>query len=1014
MVKKVTTEYNEESIQVLEGLEAVRKRPGMYIGSTDVRGLNHLIYEVVDNSVDEALAGHGNEIDVKLYEDGSVKVSDNGRGLPVGMHSTGKSAVEVIFTVLHAGGKFGGGGYKTSGGLHGVGASVVNALSSYVEVTVKREGHEWYIKFSNGGKVEVPLTKVRKLEEGESNGSSVKFLPDSKIFSTTHFSRERIKERLKEAAYLIPDLVVSYKDETTGDEATYEYSNGIKEYIEEISEPYGPLTAVQLNTFTDVETGIECDVAYVWVDSGSDETLLSYANNVRTIDGGTHEIGFKNALTKSVNDYAKREKLLKGGIKKLEANDIREGLMAMINIRISEELLQFEGQTKGKLGTQEAKGIVEKNTYSVLSNFLNANKDFASLIIDRSIQLAQSRENARKERDKIKTKKTSKKGLISEKLVEPNSNDVSVRELFLVEGDSAGGCYTLDSTVLLASGGCATFKELLEDFKQGKENYVYGFNRDKHEFNVYPISDVFLTKKNTQVIKLTFDDGYTTKCTPEHPFLLKDGTYVQAQYLTKDVPLRSMYIGETKKGHLRYSLNDKMVHRMVAEKYLGGIPEGYVVHHKDHNKKNNVPSNLEIMDHSSHSSYHATIQMNSEEFRYNLADLHSERYENDENYRKETLTRLDEAQREYWSSDENRQAQSARTTKHFEDNPEAKEHNSKKAKAQWENEDLRKWRAEKTREQMADPEMKRRKLESEVIKRKNNCLKAMKDMEVSGIDVTKANYEQFKKDNSLVKKCYKWDTAIEKFETEDNLRESLATFNHRVVKIEWLTEKEDVYDITVDEVHNFALGNGVIVHNSAKSGRNRVTQGVLPLRGKVLNTEKASLEKAMLNKEIRTLIEVIGTGFGDDYNPDKLRYDKIIILTDADVDGSHIQVLLLTFFYNYMPRLIMDGHLYIAKPPLYALKDKKGKYKYYWDKTEVRNAIKETDTLMRFKGLGEMDAMQLEFTTLNPDSRVMSQVTIDDRLGSTLLFNRLMGDDTAPRKKWIESNVDFTADTDIL
>ena len=640
MVKKVTNEYNEESIQVLEGLEAVRKRPGMYIGSTDVRGLNHLIYEVVDNSVDEALAGHGNEIDVKLYEDGSVKVSDNGRGLPVGMHSTGKSAVEVIFTVLHAGGKFGGGGYKTSGGLHGVGASVVNALSSYVEVTVKREGHEWYIKFSNGGKVEVPLTKVRKLEEGESNGSSVKFLPDSKIFSTTHFSRERIKERLKEAAYLIPDLVVSYKDETTGDEAKYEYSNGIKEYIEEISEPYGPLTAVQLNTFTDVETGIECDIAYVWVDSGSDETLLSYANNVRTIDGGTHEIGFKNALTKSVNDYAKREKLLKGGIKKLEANDIREGLMAMINIRISEELLQFEGQTKGKLGTQEAKGIVEKNTYSVLSNFLNANKDFASLIIDRSIQLAQSRENARKERDKIKTKKTSKKGLISEKLVEPNSPDVSKRELFLVEGDSAGG--------------------------------------------------------------------------------------------------------------------------------------------------------------------------------------------------------------------------------------------------------------------------------------------------------------------------------------------------------------------------------------SAKSGRNRVTQGVLPLRGKVLNTEKASLEKAMLNKEIRTLIEVIGTGFGDDYNPDKLRYDKIIILTDADVDGSHIQVLLLTFFYNYMPRLIMDGHLYIAKPPLYALKDKKGKYKYYWDKTEVRNAMKETDTLMRFKGLGEMDAMQLEFTTLNPDSRVMAQVTIDDRLGSTLLFNRLMGDDTAPRKKWIESNVDFTADTDIL
>lgn len=989
----------------------------MYIGSTDVRGLNHLIYEVVDNSVDEALAGHGNEIDVKLYEDGSVKVSDNGRGLPVGMHSTGKSAVEVIFTVLHAGGKFGGGGYKTSGGLHGVGASVVNALSSYVEVTVKREGHEWYIKFSNGGKVEVPLTKVRKLEEGESNGSSVKFLPDSKIFSTTHFSRERIKERLKEAAYLIPDLVVSYKDETTGDEAKYEYSNGIKEYIEEISEPYGPLTAVQLNTFTDVETGIECDVAYVWVDSGSDETLLSYANNVRTIDGGTHEIGFKNALTKSVNDYAKREKLLKGGIKKLEANDIREGLMAMINIRISEELLQFEGQTKGKLGTQEAKGIVEKNTYSVLSNFLNANKDFASLIIDRSIQLAQSRENARKERDKIKTKKTSKKGLISEKLVEPNSNDVSVRELFLVEGDSAGGCISKSTPVLLSSGKTVTVCELLKRFEQGEKDYIYGFDIEKNEFNVFPVLDVFKTKSNAEVIKLTFDDRTTLVCTPEHPILLRSGEYKQAKDLTTKDSIRTLYL-QDQHGYVFNAVNKDYMHKTVAKKYLGEQGLNMDVHHKDFDKRNNHPINLDYLTHEDHASLHNGMNRENGLYEnqdpYRLANLHSERYANDENYRKETLTRLDEAQREYWSSDENRQAQSARTTKHFEDNPEAKEHNSKKAKEQWENEELRKWRAEKTREQMADPEMKRRKLESEVIKRKNNCLKAMKDMEVAGIEVTKANYEQFKKDNSLVKKCYKWETAIEKFETEDNLRESLATFNHRVVKIEWLTEKEDVYDITVDEVHNFALGNGVIVHNSAKSGRNRVTQGVLPLRGKVLNTEKASLEKAMLNKEIRTLIEVIGTGFGDDYNPDKLRYDKIIILTDADVDGSHIQVLLLTFFYNYMPRLIMDGHLYIAKPPLYALKDKKGKYKYYWDKTEVRNAMKETDTLMRFKGLGEMDAMQLEFTTLNPDSRVMAQVTIDDRLGSTLLFNRLMGDDTAPRKKWIESNVDFTADTDIL
>ena len=1007
-------EYNENSIQVLEGLEAVRKRPGMYIGSTDVRGLNHLVYEIMDNCVDEALAGYGDEINVTILADGSVEVIDRGRGVPVGMHATGKSTVEVIYTVLHAGGKFGAGGYKTSGGLHGVGSSVVNALSSYLEVTVKREGYEWYIKFSNGGKVEVPLTKGRKLEDKNETGTTVRFMPDASIFTTTHFSRDRIKERLKEAAYLIQNLRVNYKDEVTGDEESYCYENGIKEYIEEISEPYGPLTEVQTINFRDETVDLECDIAYVWVDNGSDETVMSFANNVRTPDGGTHELGFRTAITRAVNDYAKREKLLKGTIKKLESSDIREGLMAMLNIKIPEDLLQFEGQTKGKLGTTEAKAFVEKNTFNVLSNFLNANKDFANLIIDRAIQLAQSRENARKEKDKAKSKKASKKGLISEKLVEPNSTDVSVRELFLVEGDSAGGCYTLDSTVLLANGECMTFGELLRDFKSGKENYVYGFDKDKHAFNVYPISDVFLTKKQTQVIKLTFDDGYTTKCTPEHPFLLRDGSYVQAQYLTKDVPLRSLYMGETKKGHLRYSLDHKMVHRMVAEKYLGEIPDGYVVHHKDENKKNNMPSNLEFMTHAAHSSYHATKQMNGEDFRYNLANLHSERYESDENYRKETLTRLDEAQREYWSSDENRQAQSERTKKHFEDNPAAKERNSIKSKEQWKDEDLRKWRAEKTREQMADPEMKRRKLESEVIKRKDNCLKAMKDMEVSGIEVTKDNYEQFKKDNSLVKKCYKWGTAIDKFETEENLRSELATFNHRVVKIEWLTEKEDVYDITVEEVHNFALGNGVIVHNSTKSGRNRKTQGVLPLRGKVLNVERADLQKAMNNKEIRTLIEVIGTGYGDDYNPDKLRYDKIVILTDADVDGSHIQVLLITFFYKYMPRLIADGHLYIAKPPLYALKDKRGKYKYYWDKNDVRNDMKETDSLMRFKGLGEMDAKQLADTTLDPEKRVLKQVQISDRLSTTILMNKLMGDDADARKKWIEANVDFTVSEDIL
>lgn len=1010
-------DYNENSIQVLEGLEAVRKRPGMYIGSTDVRGLNHLVYEIMDNCVDEALAGYGDEINVTILADGSVEVIDRGRGVPVGMHATGKSTVEVIYTVLHAGGKFGAGGYKTSGGLHGVGSSVVNALSSYLEVTVKREGYEWYIKFSNGGKVEVPLTKGRKLEDKNETGTTVRFMPDASIFTTTHFSRDRIKERLKEAAYLIQNLRVNYKDEVTGDEESYCYENGIKEYIEEISEPYGPLTEVQTINFRDETVDLECDIAYVWVDNGSDETVMSFANNVRTPDGGTHELGFRTAITRAVNDYAKREKLLKGTIKKLESSDIREGLMAMLNIKIPEDLLQFEGQTKGKLGTTEAKAFVEKNTFNVLSNFLNANKEFANLIIDRAIQLAQSRENARKEKDKAKSKKASKKGLISEKLVEPNSTDVSQRELFLVEGDSAGGCIVKSSFVRLSSGKTVTVGELLARFEQGEKDYIYGFDIENNEFNVFPILDVFKTKSNAEVIRLTFDDRTTLVCTPDHPILLRTGEYKQAKDLTKYDSIRTLYMAD-KHGYLNNSHNGDYMHKSVAKKYYGEQGLNMDVHHKDFDKQNNDPRNLEYLTHEDHASLHNGMNRENglydNQDPYRLAKLHNERYESDENYRKETLTRLDEAQREYWSSEENKKAQSERTRKHFEDNPDAVVKHRNLAKEQWKDEDLRKWRAEKTREQMADPEMKRRKLESEVIKRKNNCLKAMKDMEVSGIEVTKDNYEQFKKDNNLGRKCYKWETAIDKFETEENLRSELATFNHRVVKIEWLTEKEDVYDITVEEVHNFALGNGVIVHNSTKSGRNRKTQGVLPLRGKVLNVERADLQKAMNNKEIRTLIEVIGTGYGDDYNPDKLRYDKIVILTDADVDGSHIQVLLITFFYKYMPRLIADGHLYIAKPPLYALKDKRGKYKYYWDKNDVRNDMKETDSLMRFKGLGEMDAKQLADTTLDPEKRVLKQVQISDRLSTTILMNKLMGDDADARKKWIEANVDFTVSEDIL
>lgn len=643
LAKKVNNEYNDSSIQVLEGLEAVRKRPGMYIGSTDSRGLHHLVYEIVDNAVDEALSGYGSEIDVTIHEDNSITVADSGRGMPVGMHASGIPTVEVIFTVLHAGGKFGQGGYKTSGGLHGVGASVVNALSKWLIVTIVRDGVEYQQKFKNGGKPDGTLKKIGKTKKA--NGTTVHFLPDDTIFSTTKFSYEILAERLRESAFLLKGVKISLSD-LRGEEPVKEifhYEEGIKEFVDYLNEEKDTLTPVVY--FSGEKEGIEVEVAYQYND-GYSENVLSFVNNVRTKDGGTHEAGMKAAMTKSYNEYARKVGLLKERDKNLEGSDFREGLAAVLSIRVPENLLQFEGQTKEKLGTPVARTVVDNVISEQMGFYLQENSEMSQMLVRKAIKAREAREAARKAREESRNGKKRKKGesLLSGKLTPAQSRNPKKNELYLVEGDSAGG--------------------------------------------------------------------------------------------------------------------------------------------------------------------------------------------------------------------------------------------------------------------------------------------------------------------------------------------------------------------------------------SAKQGRDRKFQAILPLRGKVINTEKAKMQDILKNEEINTMIYTIGAGVGPEFSIEDCNYDKVIIMTDADTDGAHIQVLLLTFFYRYMKSLIEAGKVYIALPPLYKVSKGQGKkqvIEYAWTDDELAAMIKKVGKgymLQRYKGLGEMNAEQLWETTMDPTSRTLIRVRIDDAAQAERRVTTLMGDKVEPRRKWIENHVQFTLEED--
>ena len=638
--KLMNQEYGADQIQILEGLEAVRKRPGMYIGSTSIRGLHHLVYEIVDNSVDEALAGYCSEINVTINEDNSIRVVDNGRGIPVGINQkAGLPAVEVVFTILHAGGKFGGGGYKVSGGLHGVGASVVNALSEWLEVEIHKDGKIHKQRYERG-KVMYPL---KVIGDTDRQGTQVTFLPDKEIFEETVFDYDTLRQRLREMAFLTKGIKITLTDKRLEEEKTREfhYEGGIKEYVQYLNRHKEPLYS-EIIYCEGEKNGVVVEVALQHNDSYT-ESCYSFVNNITTPEGGTHLVGFKNALTKTFNDYARAQKFLKDNEQNLSGEDIREGLTAIISVKIGEP--QFEGQTKQKLGNSEARGAVESVFAENLTYFLEQNPNVAKSICEKAVLAQRARDAARKARD-LTRRKTALEGMsLPGKLADCSDKNPQNCEIYIVEGDSAGG--------------------------------------------------------------------------------------------------------------------------------------------------------------------------------------------------------------------------------------------------------------------------------------------------------------------------------------------------------------------------------------SAKTARSRATQAILPLRGKILNVEKARLDRILVNEEIKAMITAFGTGIYDDFDISKLRYHKIIIMTDADVDGAHISTLLLTFFYRFMPELIKQGYVYLAQPPLYKVEKNKKVYYAYSD-AELNSILNEigrdtNNKIQRYKGLGEMDAEQLWETTMDPEKRILLKVVVDEEQESEIdvTFNTLMGDKVEPRREFIEANAKFVKNLDI-
>ncbi len=1069
LTPKAEPSYGAKDIYILEGLEPVRKRPGMYIGSTGVDGLHHLIWEVVDNSIDEAMGGYAKNITVELLKGNRVAVTDDGRGIPVDIHpQTKKSALETVLTTLHAGGKFGGESYKVSGGLHGVGVSVVNALSTWLRVEVSRDNTVYFQEYKQGK----PKFAVKKNGKSIHTGTKVFFDADPEIFQKIEYDRKRIIDHLRQQAYLTKGVRINIID-TRGDEPfnySFYFDGGLKSFLGYLVDGE---TSIQDEYFyihkTYQEIEIEAAITYT---NDQEAKELSFANNIYTSDGGMHLTGLRSAMTRSLNDYARKEEYIKDADDNLTGDDIREGVVSIISIKIHEP--QFEGQTKARLGNPEARTSVEYVVNDALKEFLEKHPQDAKKIIEKNLIAAKARKAAKAAKDTVLRKGALEGLTLPGKLADCSSRKAEESELFIVEGDSAGGCFDGNTKIALVDGRDLSFKELANEEKAGKQNYCYTIDKSGN-IAIESISDVRLTKKNSEVIKVVLDNGEELVCTPDHKFMLADGTFREAQYLRASDSLMPLYRQHSKLGkkitiegyEMIFNPADKrwIFTHLLSDKY--NLDSGRYLtdngphrHHKDFNKLNNNPENIVRLSKDEHLAVHQAMarltlqrpdvlaklrmlrrepsyrnkisrimdgkrqelsvrakkQWDSRAYKEFMASKFLEFYNSNEEYRKRNNALLNQNQKEYWSKQSNKKLQADRVKQFFADHPEIKKRSSELAQAQWRSEKLRRWRSDKTKEQWT-PEFRDKRKVAYSKTYREKALRLLHGLYKKTGTVSVSAYEEIRKQTND-KSLLRFDTILGRFfgSQKTRLVDAVTHYNHKIIRIEKMSERIDVYDLEVASTHNFALASGIFVHNSAKQGRDRRFQAILPLRGKIMNVEKSRIDKMLMNKEIRSLVIALGTAISENFDITKLRYHKIVIMTDADVDGAHIRTLLLTLFYRYFPKIMEDGYIYIAQPPLYRVqKGKEFQYAYSDDERDklIKKMGGEGVSIQRYKGLGEMNPSQLWETTMNPSTRLMKKIAIEDAVEANRMFDVLMGELVEPRKNFIQANAAYAKNIDI-
>jgi DNA gyrase subunit B len=1066
-------DYTASRIVVLEGLEAVRRRPGMYIGPTDINGLHHMIREVVDNSVDEALAGEADRVDIVIHADGSVTVVDNGRGIPVDLHPTKKvSGLELAATQLHAGGKFDSNSYKVSSGLHGVGLSVVNALSIWMRIEVKKDGKLWMQEYRAGK----PRGPVKPIGLAEGRGTIINFMPDVTIFKDgIDYNFKALAQRFREMAYLTKGLRFHFVDERDDSEVSFYFEGGIVSYVRHLNKDKNVLHRQPFYVEREVD-GVAVEIAMQYTEAYDTDSIYPFANNINNVDGGAHMTGFRTALTRVLNSYARGKNLLKENEANLTGDDVREGLTAVISVKLQDP--QFSSQTKEKLVSPEASGAVSSVFADAFAAWLDENPGEGKRIVEKCVQAARTRLAVQKVRETAR--KSAMDGFsLPGKLADCSDTNPARCEIYIVEGDSAGGCFSGDTQVALADGRSLSFKEIVAEQVEGQEHFCYTIRKDG-TIGIERVINPRMMKQDAEVVRITLDNGEMIVCTPDHRFMLRDGSYKPAVELANGDSLMPLYRKLSDKREPGITIDGyEMVWNPHSKSWLfthmlsdwynrwTGVyteVDGDHCHHIDFNKRNNNPTNLLRMPADAHLALHrehvgqtlhcpevvdkcraihqsdefraamsermqqpetrailseqAKAQWADDDYKAYMSARWREFYATNETYREENAEQLDRAQRAYWSDEANRQAQAERVREYFANNPQMRETLATLAQQQWQDEALREWRREKTKEQWTPAFRAQRKaaLNQTYYRKTMAALKQYEQAGLLDLDAYQAHRLETG-DNSLLR----FDSFCRRYFDGDEGRviEAVANYNHRVVSVERLEERIDVYDIEVPHTHNFALAGGVFVHNSAKQGRDRRFQAILPLRGKILNVERSRLDKMLSNNEVRALITAIGASVGDQFDVAKLRYHRVLLMTDADVDGSHIRTLLLTFFFRYMRPLIVNGHLFIAQPPLYSLKQGKD-LRYVYNDAELESYMgklpkeqRDKVYIQRYKGLGEMNAEQLWETTMNPANRIVGQVTLEDAQQADETFTMLMGDLVPPRKRFIQTHAAEVRNLDI-